>query len=54
LAILADNGSRPVPGNLNFAVLTSAPTVHQQIFQKSDGSFWLVVWDERATASDIV
>ncbi len=24
------------------------------MFQKSDGSFWLAVWDERATASDIV
>lgn len=54
LAILADSGARPTPGNLDFAVLTSAPTVHQQMFQKSDGSFWLAVWDERATASDIV
>ena len=54
LAILADTGSRPAPGNLNFAVSASAPTVHQQMFQKSDGAFWLAVWDERATASDNV
>ena len=54
LAILADNGARPPVGSFSYSVQTSALTVHNQMFQKSDGSFWLVVWDERATASDIV
>jgi hypothetical protein len=54
LTILADNGARPPLGSFSYSVQTSALTVHQQMFQKSDGSFWLVVWDERATTSDIV
>jgi hypothetical protein len=54
LTIFADNGARPPLGSFSYSVQTSALTVHNQMFQKSDGSFWLVVWDERATASDSV
>jgi hypothetical protein len=54
LTIFADNGGRPPLGLFSYSVQTSAPTVHNQMFQKSDGSFWLVVWNERATASDSV
>ena len=44
--ILADTGS-VTPGKLDYAVTGEPDTVHDLLLQKSDGTFELVVWDER-------
>jgi hypothetical protein len=44
--ILADTGARP-PGKLNYSIAGEPATVHDLLLQKSDGTFDLVVWDER-------
>jgi hypothetical protein len=52
--IMADTGSR-TPGKLNYAIDTKPTTVHDLLLQKSDGTFALVVWDERPSGgSDAV
>jgi hypothetical protein len=45
-AILADSGTR-TPGKLNYSIAGEPPTVHDLLLQKTDGTFDLVVWDER-------
>jgi hypothetical protein len=53
--ILADSGSTGQPGTLRFAIPNRPATVHDLLLQKSDGTFELVVWDERlAGGSDDV
>jgi hypothetical protein len=44
--ILADEGSRE-PGQLAYSIPDKPATVHDLLLQKSDGSFVLVVWNER-------
>jgi hypothetical protein len=44
--ILADTGAR-TPGKLNYSIAAEPETVHDLLLQKSNGSFELVVWDER-------
>lgn len=44
--ILADTGAR-APGKLNYTIANEPATVHDLLLQKSDGTFDLVVWDER-------
>jgi hypothetical protein len=52
--ILADTGSR-APDKLDYAIAAEPATVHDLLLQKSDGTFELVVWDERPlTGSDAV
>ena len=52
--LLADTGSRS-PGKLDYAISGEPATVHDLLLQKSDGTFALVVWDERPTGgSDMV
>jgi hypothetical protein len=52
--ILADAGSR-MPGKLNYSIDTKPTTVHDLLMQKSDGTFALVVWNERPSGgSDAV
>ncbi|HCE45452.1 MAG TPA: glycosyl hydrolase [Lentisphaeria bacterium] len=46
-AILADTGSIPVLGQLNYSIPNQPATVHELLLQKSDGKFELVVWNER-------
>ena len=46
-AILADTGSIPTPGQLNYSIPNQPATVHDLLLQKSDGKFELVVWNER-------
>jgi hypothetical protein len=46
-AILADDG--PItPGALDYSIPGEPATVHDLLIQKSDGRFYLVVWDEHA------
>lgn len=52
--ILADQGTLEKPGQLHYAISEQPPTVHDLLLQKSDGTFALVVWDERLKATDDV
>ena len=44
--ILADVVSKPT-GSMNYSIPAEPPTVHDLLMQKSDGTFYLAVWDER-------
>ncbi len=37
------------PGSLNYSIPNETVTVHDLLLQRSDGTFYLVVWDERAS-----
>lgn len=52
--ILADAGARKTPGTLVYAIPSQPETVHDLLLQKSDGTFALVVWDERVSGSDAI
>jgi len=52
--ILADTGSPAKPGQLNYAIADQTPTMHDLLLQKSDGTFQLIVWNERLKGSDEV
>jgi len=52
--ILSDKGSFGRPGKLTYSVAPRPETVHDMLLQKSDGSFQLVVWDERLQGEDSV
>ncbi|HEV3006269.1 MAG TPA: hypothetical protein VGX78_17500 [Pirellulales bacterium] len=52
--ILADQGSLAVPGRLDYSVTPQPATVHEMLLQKSDGTFELVVWNERLKGADDV
>jgi hypothetical protein len=45
--ILADNSSF-TPGALNYSIPSEPATVHDLLLQKSNGTFYLAVWDERS------
>lgn len=47
--ILADGTSTSKRGSLSYAITPQPPTVHDLLLQKSDGTFSLVVWNERFT-----
>jgi hypothetical protein len=51
--ILADNAS-PTPGSLNYSVPNAPATVHDLLLQKSDHTFELAVWGERASGSNTI
>ncbi len=50
--ILADKGALDKPGQLKYSLAEQPPTVHEMLLQKSDGTFQLVVWNERLKGSD--
>jgi hypothetical protein len=52
--ILADQGSVTGPGELNYSISDQPPTMHEMLLQKSDGTFALVVWNERLKGTDEV
>lgn len=54
--ILADTGSTTTPGKLDYAIAEQPlpETVHEMLLQKSDGTFELVVWNERLDGSDAI
>jgi hypothetical protein len=53
--ILADDTSN-APGSLGYSISNEPATVHDMLIQKSNGTFYLAVWDERVvgTGSDDV
>ncbi len=52
--ILADDGRIEAPGQLAYAIPDMPETVHDLLFQRSDGVFQLVVWGERLQGEDEV
>jgi hypothetical protein len=52
--ILADQGPPDRPGRLNYSIPDQPPTVHDLLLEKSDGTFYLVVWGERLKGADEV
>jgi hypothetical protein len=44
--ILADTTS-VTPGSMNYSIANEPASVHDLLLQKSDGTFYLAVWDER-------
>jgi len=46
-AILADKPANAKPGALHYSIAPRPSTVHDLLLQKSDGTFALVVWNER-------
>ena len=54
LTILADKGNLAKPGKLDYTIANEPETVHDLLLQDSDGTFELVVWDERIKGTDTV
>ena len=52
--ILADAGSLPTPGELNYSISGQPATVHDLLLQKSNGAFELAVWGEEAKGTNRV
>lgn len=52
--ILADSGTQKAPGSVDYAVAGAPKTVHDRLLQRSDGTFQLIVWDERLSGQDHV
>jgi hypothetical protein len=52
--ILADQGSLARPGQLTYSIPDQPPTIHEILLQKSDGTFALIVWNERLNGADEV
>jgi hypothetical protein len=52
--ILADQGILAAPGQLDFEIVSQPRTVHDLLLQHSDGTFQLIVWDERLSGQDRV
>ena len=52
--ILADKGRRLAPGQVDFTITNQPDTVHDLLLQRSDGTFQIVLWDERLHGSDPV
>lgn len=51
--ILADTVSN-TPGTLNYTIPSEPLTVHDLLMQKSNGTFYLAVWDERVSGTDSI
>jgi hypothetical protein len=52
--ILADRGAVVKKGELEFSIVDQPKTVHDLLLQRSDGTFQLIVWDERLSGQDQV
>lgn len=50
--ILADQGTPGKLGSLRYSIPNEPDTVHDLLLQKSDGTYALVVWDERFTGGE--
>jgi hypothetical protein len=46
LALMSDSGGSFSPGTLNFAISGGGSNLQHMLFQKSDGSFYMVLWLE--------
>lgn len=51
--ILADASSDFTPGTLNYSVPNEPETVHDLLLQKSNGTFYIAVWDEELPGSGV-
>lgn len=52
--ILADSGALATPGRLAYSIPNEPGTVHDILLQRGDGTFQLIVWDERLRGEDRV
>ena len=52
--ILTDKAMLAQPGQLEFTIADQPKTVHDLLLQNSDGTFQLIVWDERLNGQDRV
>jgi hypothetical protein len=52
--VLADKGTLARSGQLDFELVNQPNTVHELLLQHSDGTFQLIVWDERLQGEDRV
>jgi hypothetical protein len=52
--ILVDKINVASPGTLNYSIVDEPVTVHDLLIQKSNGTFDLVVWDEKVSGDDQV
>src|SRR5262249_35640271 len=52
--VLADNGKLAEPGQLDFELINQTKTVHDLLLQHSNGTYQLIVWDERLRSEDHV
>jgi hypothetical protein len=52
--ILADRGAPAALGRLSCAIVEQPPTTHEMLLQKSDGTYYWVVWSERLKGADEV
>ena len=52
--ILTDKGTLAKPDQLEFTIVDQPDTVHDLVLQHSDGTFQLIVWDERLSGKDRV
>ena len=44
--LLADNGGSFTPGSLSYSLTGTLSTDHSLLLEKSDGTFWLALWNE--------
>jgi hypothetical protein len=51
--ILADTGGA-APGSLPYRIAGQPDTVHDLLLRKADGTYWLIVWNERVDGEDEV
>jgi len=51
ITILADSSSNFTPGTLDYSVPNEPDTVHDMLLQKSNGTFYVAVWDEETIGS---
>lgn len=49
IAIFNDKGSNFTPGTLRYATAGGGSSLKQLLFEKRDGSFWLVLWLEQSS-----
>jgi hypothetical protein len=52
--ILADGGIQARSGTLEYQISSPPETVHDLLLQRSDGTFQLLIWDERLSGEDHV
>ena len=53
-SILADKASTASPGFLKYSIIDEPATVHDLLLQKANGTFELVIWNEKVVGSDHV
>jgi hypothetical protein len=53
IANLWDKGSSFTPGTLSYSLTGGGSTLEQVLFQKRDGSFWLVLWLEQSSYDEV-